>query len=96
METCPHAVSGSIYVHWMDDNSTQARSGEKRPGEAQDGTSVKRELYRNATGHEVWRIYEERSDGSFLVLHEDVASDHDMAWLTDAAGAARPDLGSGT
>jgi len=46
---------------------------------------VKNELYRNDEGHEVWRIYEEQSDGSFLLLHENVASDHDMLWLMDAA-----------
>jgi hypothetical protein len=46
---------------------------------------VKSELYRNEKGHEVWRIYEEKPDGSFLVLHEDVASDYDMMWLMDAA-----------
>ncbi len=70
----------------MDDGPTH--SGMSVPGtpcKGQDGTSVKRELYRNATGHEVWRIYEERPDGSFLVLHEDVASDHDAAWMMDAA-----------
>ena len=47
--------------------------------------NVKSELYRDKEGHEVWRIYEEKPDGSFLVLHEDVASDYDAAWLLDAA-----------
>jgi hypothetical protein len=79
----------------MDDGPTH--SGMSVPGtpcKGQDGTSVKRELYRNADGHEVWRIYEERADGSFLILHEDVASDHDMTWLMDAARAAQSAPGS--
>jgi hypothetical protein len=50
-----------------------------------DDARVKKELYRNGEGHEVWRIYEERRDGSFLILHEGVASDHDAAWLMDVA-----------
>jgi hypothetical protein len=50
-----------------------------------DDRRIKKELYRNYAGHEVWRIFEERPDGSFLILHEDVASDHDAAWLMDAA-----------
>jgi hypothetical protein len=77
----------------MDDGLTRSSLRAQRPGESCAGASVKRELYRNADGHEVWRIYEERPDGSFLVLHEDVASDHDMAWLMDMC-AGQSALGS--
>lgn len=38
------------------------------------------ELYRNAEGCEVWRIFEDRPDG-FLILAENVASDYDAAYL---------------
>jgi hypothetical protein len=39
------------------------------------------ELYRDANGHEVWRIKE---IGSGQVLREGIASDRDYRWLLDA------------
>jgi hypothetical protein len=42
-------------------------------------TKTETELYRNADGHEVWRIT--RPDGSLVA--EDVASDYDMSWFRE-------------
>jgi hypothetical protein len=42
------------------------------------------DLYRNADGHEVWRIL----DATGAVVHEDVASDHDAQWLLEQVTAA--------
>lgn len=41
------------------------------------GGSFTAELYRDAQGHAVWRVY--RADGS--VEADGIQSDHDMQWL---------------
>jgi hypothetical protein len=40
------------------------------------------ELYRDADGHEVWRV---KDVATGEVLREGIASDHDYRWLLDAA-----------
>lgn len=43
------------------------------------------ELYRDADGHEVWRI----RSAAGVVVAEGVASDHDAAWLAEAEEGLR-------
>lgn len=68
----------------MDNDLTQTVWQSSRSSKA-PVADIKRDLHRNSDGHEVWRIYETHRDGSFLIFHEEAASDHDAAWLMDTA-----------
>lgn len=56
------------------------------PVPAADALAEFGRLYRNAAGHEVWRIHD--LDGSVYV--EDIASDFDARWLAEQVAARRP------
>jgi hypothetical protein len=64
----------------QDEADALAPSRPSGPSRDRSYTRTEAELYRNAEGHEVWRITD--ADDA-TVIAEDVSSDHDMQWLRD-------------
>lgn len=66
--------------------ATDVTHHDAAPAPAEDALARFGRLYRNAAGHEVWRIQD--LDGSVYV--EDIASDFDARWLAEQVAARHP------
>jgi hypothetical protein len=73
------ATAAADQLKYQDEADSRLRSGPHRSPAERSYTRTETELYRNAQGHEVWRI----TDADGTVIAHDISSDHDMQWMRD-------------